>query len=327
MKKTLLSLFLLASAGLSAQVTIFEDGFESYDDFVINQFGGWVSLDLDGLPTYIGGTDYEAGEWAPNWANSGDPMAFQIFNPSTADGTVVETGEIAPIFNDLTGASGETRNFDPHTGSKYAAAWAAVPDNDGDLNNDYLFTPVINLGASNNVVSFWVKALSPDYPENYRVVVYSGAGVPTPTSTFQTISGLQVQSAPYAAWTLRTYNIPASFANTSVRIGIRYVSEDSYMFMVDDVLVTSSNLGTNDVLASKFSVYPNPSNSVINISSSDAIAVSQIEITDLNGRVVKQNKFDAVTEAQVNVSDLSSGIYMMNITSPEGVAVKKIVRN
>ena len=88
-----------------------------------------------------------------------------------------------------------------------------------------------------------------------------------------------------------------------------------------------SPLATKDFIGSKFLVTPNPANDFINISNTENIKVSNIKITDLNGRVVKQNNFDNVSNINLNVSDLSSGVYMMNINTNEVSTVKKIIKN
>lgn len=315
MKKLLLSLFAVTSLSAGAQVTVFEDSFETYEDFAITGFGEWLTIDTDGLNTYTGGLP----DGVDPWPNSGAPQAWMIFNPSVAQ----VTNDAGPC-----DASGnEQRNFDPHTGLKYAGSWAGVPDAVA-ANNDVLVSPPINLGASNNVVKFWVKQLA--HPscygtEIFRVGIINAATTPTVFTDFTTISGFSNVAAS-EVWVEKTYTVPAAWANTQVRFGIQNRSADAYMLMVDDFVVTSSNLATNDLLANRFSVFPNPSSNVINVTSSDAIGVNQIQITDLNGRVVKDVTFDGVSELQVNISDLTSGMYMMNIMSEEGTAVKKIVR-
>lgn len=316
MKKLLLSLFAVSTFSAGAQVTIFEDGFETYDDFLISGYGDWITLDKDGLNTYTGGTNVPPG--TSPWPNAGAPQAWMIFNPTTA--VVTNSTEACTVSED--------RNFDPHGGSKYAASWAGVPAAPITRNEDWLVSPVINLGASNNQVSFWVKQLSSCYgTESFRVGVVSGTATIDNTTAFTVISGaLPGNVNATTAWVQKTYAIPASFANSSVRIAILNRSADAYMLMVDDVTVTSSNLSANDVLASRFSVYPNPASNVVNISSTDAIAVTEIKINDLNGRTVKTVKFDGISEIQMNIGELTTGVYMMNITSAEGVAVKRIVR-
>lgn len=206
-------------------VTLFSDDFESYSDFIIDGIGDWITIDVDGLNTYTGGTA------TPTWANAGAAMAYQIFNPAAAAVTNSD------------GSDGETRDFDPRSGAKYAAAWAAVPGA-SPANNDWLVSPVLSLGGSGNSVSFWVKAMSNSYgPENYNVGVYVGTGVPTSGSDFTMISAASL-TAPYAVWTEDTYDLSA-YNNQDIRIGIHCISADRYMFMVDDFSV--STFGQNAV--------------------------------------------------------------------------------
>ena len=52
MKKLLLTLLLFVGLASNAQSTIFQDNFESYQDFIITGIGGWTMRDVDLLPTY-----------------------------------------------------------------------------------------------------------------------------------------------------------------------------------------------------------------------------------------------------------------------------------
>ena len=91
--------------------------------------------------------------------------------------------------------------------------------------------------------------------------------------------------------------------------------------------VSTQPLAVNgNVSASDFSVYPNPATNVVTVSN-DKSSISNITITDLNGRVVKQNATNNVSKVELNISDLSSGVYLMNVTSDKGTATKKIVKN
>ncbi len=90
-----------------------------------------------------------------------------------------------------------------------------------------------------------------------------------------------------------------------------------------DTLLESAKFTSNTV---DFSVYPNPANDVVNISNSTSAIISNVEMTDLNGRVVKNVTLNA-TEGQINISDLSTGVYMMNVSSDQGTSTKKIIKN
>ena len=314
MKKLVLSLFLIGGFTSNAQVTLFEDSFESYTNFAITGFGNWQTIDGDLLPTYGVGTGI-------TWPNNGAAQAFMVFNPSATT---------PPVTNATDGVNGETenRNFDPKTGAKVAACWAASPSTTGGAtaNNDWLVSPVITLGASNNELKFWVKSLSDSYGlEKYRVGVYVGTGTPV-AANFTIISGVQALTAPYATWEEKTFALNA-YSNQSIRIGIKCQTEDAYMFMVDDFKVTSANLKVDEFFSSKFSTYPNPANNSITISNNDNILLTSIVITDMNGRNVKEVKVNNVSETEINISDLTSGMYFMNIDSDNGKAVKKIIKN
>src|SRR5690606_9807787 len=110
--------------------TLVDEDFESYTDFIIDNIGNWITLDIDGLGTY-------ASVDGANYPNAFAPMAYQIYNPATT----------TPLPSTNSSGGEETRNFDPHSGTKYAAAWAASPAAGVNANNDWLISPVLSLGA------------------------------------------------------------------------------------------------------------------------------------------------------------------------------------
>lgn len=85
-------------------------------------------------------------------------------------------------------------------------------------------------------------------------------------------------------------------------------------------------LATGTISNSSFSISPNPANDFVTISSKNN-TISNIEMTDINGRVVKTVKAGNINEANINISELSSGVYMTKITSENGISTKKIIKN
>jgi hypothetical protein len=75
MKKLLLSLIVLSAFNAKAQITLFEDSFEFYDDFAIANVGDWTLTDVDGKVTY--------GFNGITFLNSGVAKSFQVFNVAT----------------------------------------------------------------------------------------------------------------------------------------------------------------------------------------------------------------------------------------------------
>lgn len=315
MKKTLL-LFTLFSTFTYAQITVFEDSFETYPDFAISGITDgtytWDVLDLDMLNTYTGGAD------PATWANAGAPMAFQIFNP-VMGGVTSGTGDCNTT---------ENIEFAPKTGDKYAAAWAGVPSDTGGAvaNDDWLISPPIDLtGATGSSLSFWVKSLSDCYGfESYRIGVYLGSGTPTSGSDFTYLT-FGLTAGTWATWAQRTQSLSA-YDGQVIRIGIKYQSADAYMLMIDDFKVTAATLSTENFnMNNKFVISPNPANNILNITS-DIAKIQSVSIVDLNGRTVKQLEVNN-TNSQINVSDLNAGVYMLNIQSEEGKTVKKFIKN
>lgn len=86
------------------------------------------------------------------------------------------------------------------------------------------------------------------------------------------------------------------------------------------------NLGptasVNDVFASKVSIYPNPANEFVTISSS--VEINKIEVYNLLGKKVSSSS--SLINNTLDISNLSKGMYLLKLTSEEGTATKKIVK-
>lgn len=89
----------------------------------------------------------------------------------------------------------------------------------------------------------------------------------------------------------------------------------------------NNTLSNTNFDQNRFVSYPNPAKDFITVSNSDNVLLTDVNITDLNGRTVKTLKVENLSEVEINISDLNSGIYLMNITSDEGKSVKKFIKN
>lgn len=303
MRKKLVTFCLLLWGVLGhSQAVLLDENFDSYTDFTISGFGDWQTLDSDGQPTYNGST--LPGSITPNWPNAGAPMAFQIFNPSVA-GVTNNAFPLPGVF--------EVRNFDPHSGLKYAASWRTTP-----ANNDWLITPSVTLGLGSNVLTLWVKSActSPHSPERYRIGIYTGSGMPSSSFDFIIISSPLIATQN---WQQITYDLNA-YGGQSIRVGIQCISTDGYMFMVDDVKITTATLSTNEVSKSKTSIFPNPTHGEINIRTDKKIQLSTI--LDASGKKVM-----TADSEMVNISSLPKGIYLLQVEFADGsTSREKIIK-
>ena len=303
MKKTLLCAGLLLGSFITAnaQTTIFEDSFETYEDFALEDVGNWTLLDLDGLNTY--GIEQGNPPVSVDFENSEAPMAYFVMN-STATNP-----ELDPIA------------WGGHTGDKCMASMGGEPAGGINANNDHLISPQIQLGTSGNMLKFWAKGISAQYPEKFKVGISTTGNAPSDFTFITTGSGI----VPPQVWTEYSYDLDA-YQGQNVYITVNCVSADGFALLVDDFSVTALVLGTEDFFKSNFAVYPNPTTDVLNISSSNNGAINAASITDMNGRTVKTVSMNAVSEAQINISDLTAGVYFLNVTSDAGTGTSKIVK-
>lgn len=78
---------------------------------------------------------------------------------------------------------------------------------------------------------------------------------------------------------------------------------------------------TPDIATTNFSVYPNPSTGIFNISTSEVVKVN---IVDISGKVVY--KADALdNNSTINLSSLQAGIYLMNVSGENINKTEKLI--
>lgn len=175
------------------------DSFEDYAAFSIDEIGDYTLIDGDAANTYGFADLY--------FENSGEPMAFIIFNPVTLG--------ITPILQE----------YAAHTGNQVLASFAAVDYNTGNSvqNNDWFITPEIYPGTT---FSFWAKTANYEWGYESFEVMYSTTN--TSTTAFKKLDA--VTETP-KDWTQYTYTVPEN----AKYMAIHYNSDDKFLFYVDDL--------------------------------------------------------------------------------------------
>jgi hypothetical protein len=188
-----------------------------------------------------------------------------------------------------------------------------------------MYSRGVNLIAGSDVtVTYYVQnyVATSTNTASYELTVGTAMDVASQTTVVGSETGLS--NATY---------VQKTFTFTAPSTGVFYFAfhhtspanaAGTHALLIDNFVVTQT-LGTNEYLSGKFNVYPNPAANVINIANTVDATINTIEMSDLNGRVVKSVKMNAA-EGQVSVSDLATGVYMMKISTDQGVAIKKIVK-
>ena len=103
---------------------------------------------------------------------------------------------------------------------------------------------------------------------------------------------------------------------TATSIG--FADNQYVMNVIGDVLSVDEFSLDNSI-----SVYPNPTNNIINLDVSNAVTVKSIELYNVIGKqVIKANN-----TSTLDLSNLESGVYMLKVATDLGSITKKIIRS
>lgn len=177
------------------------EDFESYEPFTIANVGDWTLVDVDGGPT-------TSIYGASSFAHSQEPFAYIVFNPE-------EDGLDTMLYP----------AYSTKSGSQYMAAFASIVGKTAiGHNDDWLISP--ELSGEAQTISFFAKSVDDSYGQEAYEVLYSTTDR-EPESFVSVVSG----TVPSGEWTEITAEIP----DGAKYFAIRCVSEDCFIFMVDDV--------------------------------------------------------------------------------------------
>jgi len=119
-----------------------------------------------------------------------------------------------------------------------------------------------------------------------------------------------------------------------VQIGFHVFFTDNFygnsFLKVDNIKISAVNtlptLNIIDLDSSKFNLYPNPANNIVNITNNENMSIKQVEIYDLVGKLINTQNFNSEINIQLNIETLTSGTYLLHLQTNEGTAVKKLIK-
>jgi hypothetical protein len=204
--------------------------------------------------------------------------------------------------------------------------------NPGNFAGAYIcFNPAGGMATDSLWLTFDLKMLfkSGNINTNFRVTV-NGTQV---GSTYRPPFDPTNPATPIA-WKKIKVNLFAYKNDPTVMIGLESSVKEEFANgtgtanLLDNVsilrrLVVSSPTGVKEnTLASQLHVFPNPSNGNFFVSLENGMDYT-LKVTDLTGKVILSQK--ARGDAKLNLESAAKGIYLLNVTSENGAAVRKLI--
>lgn len=272
-----------------------------------------------------------------NPGNDSLAVAFTIINP---------TPVVLPIVQDFEGAfPGAWTNDNPDasygwgvTAVGFASSNSMTIDNynyNASGARDSYISPFFSLtDAITGVMSFDVAytpyATGPNYSDTLIVEISTDCGTTwesiyykggmTLSTTGATSDGFT--PAGDGEWRNEVIDLAAYLGAASVQV--RVVNKNNYgnEMYVDNINISASTLGLNEVGVSNFTVYPNPSKGTMTVQFA-SLAQRDVRVIDLAGRTVYNAKSTGAT-AEINLN-VEQGNYLIIIEENGIQSVKKLV--
>jgi hypothetical protein len=263
--------------------------FESLNDFTLD-FNPWLLVDVGGGTTYgIKGASFP-GDYGP--------MAYICFNPSKT--------------------SPPLTNMQAHSGQKLGCSFSSIPPY--NPNNKWLISPRLTLGADARI-EFWVMTYNSNWGlEQFRVGVSTGSTNPSDFSFVH----ITPENAP-VSWTKKSYSL-AGYAYQDVYIGIQCVTDNGFIFMIDDISITSTVGISPDPELNPITVFPNPTSGEIQIKPARTFSgETSACLMSMAGQVIRTwNLLKNSEYIILDLADISPGLYLLKIKDGTSESVKKI---
>lgn len=209
---------------------------------------------------------------------------------------------------------------------------------------------VIDIGQTGNYLHYVTRFQNTGTANATTVVIKETLDPKLDWNTFEPIasshnSNIQVKNGNEVTYTFSNINLayesanePASHGWMAYRIkpkqdialwDIMSSKSDIYFdynapIITNTVTTQVTALGTTDFIKSNFAVYPNPASTFLTIEAKIAIE-SNYEIVDINGKSLLKG----ITQnlQPINIGNLESGFYFLTLTTQEGKATYKIIKN
>ncbi len=213
---------------------------------------------------------------------------------------------------------GVNNNYSAGSQSWSSTAGVLTPD------NWLVIGPIDLTNVSNATMTWRARGLDPNWcGENYTVYVGTENTVENLTNSSITFNETTSNDA-CGAWADRTLDISAA-SGSLIYIGFRHHAvSDMNQLNIDDLGVTGTSLGLEDVGELQFSFFPNPVNNVLTINAQASI--DNITVYNMLGQTVITSTPNT-NDSKVDMSALQTGAYFIQVSINNTLNTVRVIKN
>lgn len=268
-----------------AEVDRYSLDFESCNDFASRFNPSWYTVDGDGVPT----NGYVVGGFSIWWPGCDQPFGFIAFNPD-------ETIPVAPGF------------FEGYSGKRFGASFFTST---GVASDDWLISPALALDEG-SALKFRCKSQTDKYGmEEYYVLIS-----PDGSTDLDDFVPLGDKRFAPAEWDDVEVDL-SDYAGTSPRLAIRCVSQDKFIFLVDDINVTRAESSVTEARRSAAGMLWDTATQTLHVAASGDITVRRIDVYTIAGVCVAAYDTDGGI-VNVSLDELIAGTYICRAILSDG---------
>ena len=185
-------------------------------------------------------------------------------------------------------------------------------------NSPHRVLAFIDLNRDNDFNDVGEKVMDVIFPTNSGTTV--NVNIPSTANNGQTrLRVLLYQDDLYTGT-----NGPNGPATPCTNVTINGIPEVLAVGETEDYTINIvDNLSIDDFNHDQFSIYPNPSQNVINIESKDNLNIESVKIVDLSGKLIIEKTQNT---NQVDIVNLSNGVYIVEVASEGRIYKKKLIK-
>ena len=125
-------------------------------------------------------------------------------------------------------------------------------------------------------------------------------------------------------WTQKTVSLN-DFAGESIYFTFHHHSTDMERLMLDNFLIVETNdMAINETGLNGVSIFPNPSNGVFTVTSTEA-DVYTIEVMNVLGEVVSTKSIEGMVNETFNMSNYTTGLYFVKVSNATSENVQRVI--